>query len=391
MPLSGEVRKTTPELVRIRRAIHAHPERGFEEVATAELIREHLSRWGIEHRPLAKTGTVALIRGARPGPVVLFRADMDALPVEEANRVPYRSKVPGVMHACGHDGHVAMLLGAAKLLRLCRDELRGAVKLMFQPAEEGPGGAAPMIEEGLLENPKVDAAFAIHLWNDLPTGKIGVREGPVFAAENQFRLKIVGKGGHGAAPHQTVDPVVVAAQVVNACQTIVSRKVDPVKTAVVTFGKIEGGTRHNIIPDSVSLEGTIRTFEPAVRKQVVREFRKVVSGIAASLGARIELEEIPGYPPTVNEARSSEVVRRAAEKALGKRAVVDPGQCMGAEDMSYVLEKVPGCYFVVGSRNDARGLVHPHHSARFDFDEAALAAGVEVWLELARRGLDGMR
>lgn len=387
MPLSPEVRALAPEVTRLRRAIHAHPERGFEEVETAKLVRGRLKAWGISHHPLAKTGTVALVKGARPGPTILVRADMDALPLEELSKVPYASKIKGVMHACGHDGHVAMALGAAALLHQRRADLCGNVKVMFQPAEEGPGGAEPMIEEGLLDGPKVDAAFAIHLWNDLDTGQVGVREGPVFAAENQFRLKIVGKGGHGAAPHQTVDPVVVAAQVVTACQAIVSRRVDPVKTAVVTFGKIQGGTRHNIIPDDVTLDGTIRSFDPAVRKQVVREFRKIVTGIAASFGAKVQLDELPGYPPTVNDAEHCARVREALSPAFGVRSVVEQDQCMGAEDMSYVLAKVPGCYMVLGSRNKKKGFIYPHHSAQFDFDEAALANGVEVWMRIAEKYL----
>ncbi|MBI3723857.1 amidohydrolase, partial [bacterium] len=271
MPLSHETRASAGELTRIRRAIHRRPERGFEEKETAKLIRSKLAGWGIEHRPLCGTGTVALVRGARKGPTLLLRADMDALPLTELNRVPYASEIPGVMHACGHDGHVAMALGAARLLAKRRASLKGNVKIMFQPAEEGPGGAEPMLEAGLLEKPTVDAAFAIHLWNDLPVGKVGVRAGAVFASQDEFRLRVLGKGGHGAAPHQTTDPIAIAAQIVTACQTIVSRRVDPVKTAVVTFGKIEGGTRHNIIPDSVYLEGTVRSIERGVRRQLERD------------------------------------------------------------------------------------------------------------------------
>ncbi|MEZ0229699.1 MAG: M20 family metallopeptidase, partial [Planctomycetota bacterium] len=263
--------------------------------------------------------------------------------------------------------------------------LAGNVKLMFQPAEEGPGGAVPMLEEGLLDGPKVDAAFAIHLWNDLDVGQVGCRAGPVFAAQDEFQLKIIGKGGHGAAPHQTVDPVVVAAHVVTAAQTIVSRKVDPTKTAVVTFGQVHGGTRHNIIPDVVTLSGTLRSLEAGVRKQLRRELQKIVETVARSFGATAELEITAGYAPTVNDEKMTEVARQAASEAVGAKKVVEQDITMGAEDMSYVLEKVPGCYMVVGSRNAKKGLVYPHHSAKFDFDEAALEVGVEVWLRLARK------
>lgn len=385
MPISKDVQKSSKELVKLRRVIHEWPEPGFKEDRTATVIRSNLDAWGVEHHPLCGTGTVALVKGAKPGPTYLFRADMDALPLTEENDTPYKSKVPGFMHACGHDGHVAMALVAAKLLQARRSELVGNVKLMFQPAEEGPGGAIPMLEEGLLDGPKVDAAFAIHLWNDLPVGEVGCRAGPVFAAQDEFQLRVIGKGGHGAAPHQTVDPVVVAAHVVTACQTIVSRSVDPTKTAVVTFGQVHGGTRHNIIPDVVTLSGTLRSLEASVRQQLRRELERTASTVAKAFGARIELELTRGYAPTVNDAAMTEVARQAAAEAVGARKVVEQDITMGAEDMSYVLEKVPGCYMVVGSSNKKRGLVYPHHSAKFDFDEAALEVGVEVWLRLAQR------
>jgi amidohydrolase len=387
MPVSAEVESIAPELVKIRRAIHEHPEQGFKEEKTAALIRSKLSGWGVDHHPLCGTGTVALVKGAKPGPTILLRADIDALPLKELNDVPYASKVEGVMHACGHDGHAAMALGAARLLQKRRSSLRGNVKIMFQPAEEGPGGAVPMLEEGLLDGPKVDAAFAIHLWNDLPVGKVGVRSGPVFASTDEFRVRVIGRGGHGAAPHQTIDPVVVAAQIVVASQTIVSRNVDPVKTAVVTFGEVHGGTRHNIIPDVVLLHGTVRAFEPAVRKQLRADLTRIVRGIAASFGAKVELDYEEQYAPTINDPAMTEVCRQAATDALGKAAVMEQNPTMGAEDMSFVLERVPGCYMVLGSSNKKKGLVHPHHSAKFDFDEAALANGVEVWLRLAERSI----
>ena len=383
MAVSPDVRRNEKELIALRRDVHRHPEQGFRETRTARLVRSRLKRWSIEHKPMSRTGTVGLIRGAKPGPTFLLRADMDGLPLLEENRVPYASVNRGVMHACGHDGHVAMALVAAKLIQERRDRLKGNVKLMFQPAEEGPGGAKPMIREGLLKKPRVDAAFAIHMWNDLPTGKVGIRSGPVFASADEFRMTVRGRGGHGAAPHQTVDPVVAAAHVVTACQTIVSRRVDPVKSALVTFGQIHGGTRNNIIPDAVKLNGTVRAFEESVRRQVERDLPRIARGVAASLGAKLEFEYVRGYPPTVNDPDMTKLVERSARKALGRGAVVEQDLSLGGEDMSYVLQEVPGCFFLLGSMNRRKGLVHPHHSARFDFDEASLAGGVEVWLRLA--------
>jgi len=387
MNLSPEVKQSFPSVVRLRRAIHTYPERGFEEKRTCALIERTLRSAGVETKRICGTGVVGLVRGARPGPTILIRADMDGLPVVEENAVPYKSKNVGTMHACGHDGHVAMGLGAATLLQKSRKDLRGTVKFMFQPAEEGPGGAKPMIEAGLLENPKVDAAFAIHMWNDLPTGKVGVRPGPVFAAADEFKMTVTGKGGHGAAPHQTIDPVVVAANIITACQAVVSRKVDPVKTAVVTFGQIHGGSRNNIIPDSVFLNGTLRSFEEGIRRQLHREVRRVAEGVARSFGAEVEFEYLPGYPPTVNDPKMTELARETVREFLGKPAAVEQDVTMGAEDMSYVLQEVPGCYMVLGSMNRAKGLTHPHHSARFDFDEEALGIGVEIWSRLVRRFL----
>lgn len=388
MNISPEVKSNAKELVAIRRAIHQNPEQGFKEFKTAALIRSRLKAWGVEHKAMCGTGTVALIKGAKPGPTMLIRADMDALPLQEENRVSYCSRQKGVMHACGHDGHTAMALLAAKLLQKRRNTFRGNIKFMFQPAEEGPGGAGPMIDEGLLRGPKVDAAFAIHMWNDLPTGRVGVRTGPVFASSDEFRIKVIGRGGHGAAPHQTIDPVAAAAQVVTACQNIVSRKVDPTKSAVVTFGQIHGGTRHNIIPDIVEMTGTVRAFEEPVRKQLQREIPRVAGGVAAALGAKIEFHYRVGYPPTINEESMTDLVRDSVREAAGTAAAVEQDVSMGAEDMSLVLQEVPGCYFFLGSMNPRKGLVHPHHSAHFDFDEDALPLGVETWLRLAQRFLN---
>jgi len=386
MNISPDVRSNVKELVALRRAIHQYPEQGFKEFKTAGLIRSRLKSWGVDHKAMCGTGTVATIKGSRPGPTLLIRADMDGLPLHEENKVPYCSRNKGVMHACGHDGHTAMALVAAKLLQKRRGEFRGNVKIMFQPAEEGPGGAGPMISEGLLKG--VDAAFAIHMWNDLPTGKVGVRSGPVFASSDEFRISVIGRGGHGAAPHQTIDPVTAAAQVITACQNIVSRKVDPTKSAVVTFGQIHGGTRHNIIPDVVEMTGTVRAFEEPVRRLLQREIPRIAGGVASALGAKVEFTYRRGYPPTVNEESMTDLVRDAVREAAGTAAAVEQDVSMGAEDMSLVLQEVPGCYFFLGSMNPRKGLIYPHHSAHFNFDEEALPLGVETWVRLVQRFLN---
>ncbi|HEY3227271.1 MAG TPA: amidohydrolase [Planctomycetota bacterium] len=387
--LSDDVRAGAPDVVAIRRDVHRHPEAGFQEKRTAELIERKLSAAGIDHRRIAGTGILATIRGDKPGKTILARADIDALPVTELNEVPYRSQVPGMMHACGHDGHVAAALGAAAILAKRRDRLAGTIKFMFQPAEEGPGGALPMIEAGVLDKPKVDAAFAMHMWNDLSVGQIGARSGPVFASADEFTIKIVGKGGHGAAPHQTIDPVVAAAHVTLALQTIVSRKTHPLKSAVVTVGQIHGGVRHNIISDTATLNGTCRALEKPVRAMIQKEIRAIAKGVAGALGAKVEIEWRDGYPPTVNDPKMTELVRAAAAEVVGAKNVVAQDITMGAEDMSYVLERVPGCYWLLGSANPKKGLDFPHHSARFDFDESSLPIGVEVWVRIAERVLAG--
>ncbi|HZN60922.1 MAG TPA: amidohydrolase [Planctomycetota bacterium] len=385
--LSEDVKAVTSDVVAIRRDVHSHPEAGFKETRTADLIERRLGAIRVESKRIAGTGILATIKGAKPGPTMLVRADIDGLPVTELNEVPYRSKVPGMMHACGHDGHVATALGAATVLAGRRDKLAGTIKFMFQPAEEGPGGALPMIEAGILDKPKVDASFAMHMWNDLPVGQIGARPGPVFASADEFTVKITGKGGHGAAPHQTIDPIVVAAHLTLALQTIVSRKTHPLKSAVVTVGQIHGGVRHNIISDTATLNGTCRALEKPVRAMIQKEIRAIAKGVAGAFGAKADIEWRDGYPPTVNDPKMTELVRAAAAEVVGESNVIAQEITMGAEDMSYVLERVPGCYWLLGSANAKKGLDYPHHSARFDFDEESLPIGVQVWTKIAERFL----
>ena len=385
--LSDDVKAVAPDVVAIRRDVHQHPEAGFKETRTADLIERRLAAIRVDAKRIAGTGILATIKGAKPGPTMLVRADIDGLPVTELNEVPYRSQVPGMMHACGHDGHVATALGAATVLAGRRDKLAGTIKFMFQPAEEGPGGAMPMIEAGILDKPKVDAAFAMHMWNDLPVGKIGARPGPVFASADEFTIKITGKGGHGAAPHQVIDPIVAAAHITLALQTIVSRKTHPLKSAVVTVGQIHGGVRHNIISDTATLNGTCRALEKPVRSMIQKEIRAIAKGVASGLGAWADVEWRDGYPPTVNDPEMTELVRAAAAQVVGEGNVVEQDITMGAEDMSYVLERTPGCYWLLGSANAKKGLDYPHHSARFDFDEESLPIGVQVWTKIAERFL----
>jgi len=376
-----QIRALQPQLTVWRRQIHQQPELAFKEIQTADFISQKLSSWGIEHqRGVAQTGIVAVIPGHKPGPVLAIRADMDALPIEELNQVEYKSKSPGVMHACGHDGHVAVALGTAYFLSQHRDSFSGTVKIIFQPAEEGPGGAKPMIEAGVLESPDVDAIIGLHLWNNLPLGTIGVRTGALMAATEFFHCTIHGRGGHGAIPHQTVDSIVVASQVINALQTIVSRNIDPLKSVVVTVGELHAGSAVNVIADAARMGGTIRYFDEAYEGIFEQRLHQVIGGICQSYGASYTLDYNPLYPAVINDPDITDLVRSVALSVVETPAGVVP-ECrtMGGEDMSFFLKAVPGCYFFLGAANPAKGLDYPHHHPRFNFDESALSTGVEMF------------
>ncbi len=382
-----QIRQQLPQLIEWRRRFHQHPELGFKEQLTATFLSAHLTKLGIPHQTgIAKTGIVATLEGSQPGPVLAIRADIDALPIHEANEVPYRSLCDGVMHACGHDGHTAIALGTAAYLALHPQDFRGTVKIIFQPAEEGPGGAKPMIEAGVLKNPDVDAIIGLHLWNNLPLGVVGVRGGALMAAVELFRCTILGRGGHGAMPHQTIDSIVVAAQIVNALQTIVARNIDPIDSAVVTVGELHAGTADNVIADSAWLSGTVRYFNPALQGFFGDRLEAIIGGICQGHDAGYELDYWQMYPPVINDEGMADLVRSVALEVLETPAGIAPNcQTMGGEDMSFFLQEVPGCYFFLGSANPEKGLVYPHHHPRFDFDESVLAMGVEIFVRCVER------
>ncbi|APB35162.1 amidohydrolase [Gloeomargarita lithophora Alchichica-D10] len=379
-PIRPAIHALQPQLVQWRRGLHQRPELGFREVETAARVAELLRQWGYEPQTgIAHTGVMAVISGAKPGSVLGLRADMDALPIQELNTVPYRSQIAGVMHACGHDGHTAILLGVAHYLAHHREHLRGTVKLIFQPAEEGPGGAKPMIECGVLENPRVEAMFGLHLWNDLPAGAVGVRSGALMAASDFFRCHIQGRGGHGAKPQQTVDALLVAAQAVVALQSLVARQISPLEPAVVTVGELHSGHARNVIADQATFGGTVRYFNPELAGVIPQKLEAIIQGICQAYGATYQLDYEYLYPPLVNHPAMADLVRTVAQ------AVVEPGlglmpdcQTLGGEDMAFFLQEVPGCYFFLGSANPLKGLDFPHHHPRFDFDEAVLSLGVEL-------------
>ena len=364
----------------LRRDIHAHPELGFHEVRTAGIVARELTSLGLEvHTGIGRTGVVAILDGSKPGPVVLVRADMDALPIIEETGAPYASLNTGVMHACGHDAHTAILLTVAKILNAHRAELAGTVKLMFQPAEEGMGGAEEMITEGVLEDPKVDVALALHVWNEKPVGWIGIANGPALAGAEIFNLKVLGKGGHGAAPHLAVDPILASAQIITALQGIVSRNVFPLQPAVVSVCTIHAGETFNVIPPTVEMTGTIRTFEPAVRKLVLERFEKTIRSIAEAMGCQVELDVKRLTPATINHSNIASRVQSVARNLLPD-AEVDPANfvTMGSEDFAFILEKIQGCFFFIGSANPEKGLDASHHHPKFDIDETVLPEGAAL-------------
>ncbi len=378
----------TDELVRYRRHFHTHPELSLEERETAAFIERELRDGGFDEirTGIGKTGILATLKGAKPGPVTLLRADMDALPVQELNEVAYRSVNAGVMHACGHDGHMAILLGAARTLRRQRAAIPGTLVFCFQPGEEGYAGNKLMIEDGALENPHVDRTFALHLYTGLDAGKIGVRDGPFFASSDRFDIELIGKGGHGAMPQMTVDPIVAAAQLVTLLQTIPSREIAPKDPVVVTVGALHSGTTFNVIPERAYLQGTARAFDESVRRSLPERIERIVAGLSEAMRLEYRFEYRFVYPPTVNDSEINDVVREVGRLVVGAAEVVDPHELvMWSEDMSFMQEQRPGAYFLLGARGPRIGGV-PQHSAHFDIDERALRVGHDMMVGLALSG-----
>src|SRR5579884_16502 len=373
-----------------RRTIHRHPELAYQERETAALVASRLQQIGIPVRTgVAGTGVIGLIEGGRPGRTVLLRADMDALPIQEESDLAYASATPGVMHACGHDAHTAILLAVSRLLAERRDEIPGNVKLMFQPAEEGGAGALRMIEEGVLEDPAVDAAFMLHVSHQHAVGTVATAPGPILAGANSFTITIDGRGGHASRPHQAVDPVVAAAQVVTALQTLVSREAPPTEAAVLTLGRLSSGTAANVIPDRAELQGTIRAYRDGLMREMERRLEEIASGVARALRAEARVDVHMRYPPTVNDPAMAELLAGAARAELGPGAVLEAEPEMAAEDFSFVLQRVPGAMLRLGVRSPGWPEPRPVHTARFELDEAALPIGIAVMARVALEFLGG--
>ncbi len=387
--LKSDIDELVPDLVATRRDFHEHPELAFEEVRTSSIVAQRLRALGVEVQTgIAKTGVVGLLRGGVSGPdakTLAIRADMDALPIHELNAIEYRSQVDGKMHACGHDGHTAIALAVADILSKRRTELKGDIKFIFQPAEESVGGAKPMVDEGAMEG--VDHVIGLHLISHYQLGRVGVRAGTVFASADKFTLTVRGKGGHAAMPEGSIDPIVIAAYITTALQTLISRQTSPFSPAVVTIGTIHAGTAFNIIPETVEMQGTMRAFTPEHREFLLRRIQDITSGIATSMGGSCEIETYGGCPPCTNDPKITELVRKAATAAVGEGAVDDGEDVMttGSDDMAFFLNSAPGCYFIVGAHNEAKGAKYPHHHPRFNIDEDALPIGVEV---LSRAALE---
>ncbi|GAA0471263.1 M20 family metallopeptidase [Alkalibacillus silvisoli] len=365
-------------MVEDRRYLHQHPELSFEEKETAKYIASRYDELAIPYKSnIGGYGIVATIEGGKPGRTVALRADFDALPIQEENDVPYKSKVDGVMHACGHDGHTASLLAVAEAALEFKDELPGTLVFLHQPAEEyAPGGAKPMIDEGALEG--VDAVFGTHLWSNTALNKIETAKGAFMAGADRFTVTFKGKGGHGAMPHQTKDPVVMAGQAIVELQQVVSRRINPLQPAVLSIGKMEGGNAFNVIPDTTSLTGTVRILDKEVQGKIIDEMHKILKGIAISYDAEYELEYIKGYPPVVNHEVETEYYLNSADEIPGVTGSEEVDPIMGGEDFAYYLEERPGAFFFTGAQIE--GHAYPHHHPKFDFDERALPTAAKALL-----------
>ena len=384
--LSPEVASLKDEVVALRRDFHQHPELGFEEVRTAAVVTGYLEALGLKPRSgIAKTGVTADIVGALPGPTIMLRADMDALPILEETGLQFASQNPGKMHACGHDGHTAILLVTAKVLVQRRAQLRGTVRVLFQPAEEGPGGAAPMIAEGVLEG--VQAALGLHLWLHLATGQVNFCPGPMLAATDEFDLRVIGLGTHAASPHDGVDPITTAAHIITATQTMMTRQVEPKQPIVFTITRLQAGTAYNIIPPHADLGGTLRTYNEGVRKVAKERFERLARATAEAHGASIELTWREGYPVLVNDPRITSVVEDVCREMLGVAPLEQrpDARSMGGEDMAFYLQNVPGCFIFLGAYNEDVKACFSHHHPRFTIDEDSLPIGVELLLACVDR------
>jgi amidohydrolase len=381
--LQAEIDERLPELIATRRDFHEHPELAFEEVRTSNIVADRLRSLGIEVQTgVAKTGVVGLLRGQEAGKTLAIRADMDALPIFEETGLDFRSQIDGKMHACGHDGHTAILLTVADMLSKHREKLKGNIKFIFQPAEENIGGAAPMVAEGAMAG--VDHVIGLHLFSTYKAGRVGVRAGAVFASANAIKFTVHGKGGHAAMPHMAIDPIVIAAHITLALQALISRESSPFSPAVITIGKIEAGTAFNIIPEKVEMLGTMRAFSTEHQEFLLKRIQEVASGIATSLGGSCDVEITMGCPPCINEAETTAVVHRAAVATVGKEFVDDGEEVVttGSDDMGIFLSQAPGCYFLVGASPET---IYPHHHPRFDINEESLPIAVEV---LTRAAVD---
>lgn len=378
-----EAKAIFDDLVATRRDLHQHPELGFEETRTAGIVAERLNEYGFEVQAgVGQTGVVGLLEGSKAGPTILLRFDMDGLPIQEETGLPFASQNPGVMHACGHDGHTAMGLGLARIMSRYQEEIAGTLKFVFQPGEEGLGGAIAMIADGVLDNPKPDVAMAMHLWTPEPYGKVRVVNGPCMSSSSVFTLTLQGKGGHGAAPHLAVDPVLAAAHIVAALQSIVSRNVDPQESVVVSIGQLSAGTTFNVIPDKAQMKGTVRSYNNELHRMIYRRILEMATSMAEALNCKATMETIAIVQAVVNAPEPTAVVYDAAAKVMGAENIVAK-RTMASEDMGFILDEVPGCYFFIGASNEEAGINFPHHHPRFTFDERAMINGVAIMGEAA--------
>jgi amidohydrolase len=379
MDFLTEANRMEEQTIAWRRDFHQHPELGFEETRTAGIVAEALQEYGLEVTTgVAETGVVGLLRGTRQSPVLLLRFDMDALPIQEDTGVEYASQNKGKMHACGHDTHVAVGLTVARLLSAQRDNLPGTIKFVFQPAEEGQGGARRMVEEGVLEDPRPDYSMAMHVWNEKPVGWYALTSGPSMAGAEVFSIRLTGKGGHGAAPHKSVDPIVAASQIVTALQTIASRNVSPLESAVVSVCTIQGGTAFNIIPQEVTLQGTIRTFKPEVFSTVKSRFFDLIEQTAGAMGCEADIDLQTITPPVINDPALTALMTDVVMLVHPDARIDGSHQTMGSEDFSYMMQEIPGCFVMVGSANPEKGLDHGHHHPKFNIDESCLSAAAAI-------------